>query len=82
MSYAVRTIPAFSAINKPTNRLCILPAGVVDLGGVDIDVRGHRFVNKRAETQPKVRGVLCHTKRQRYAHCLQLDHRENAEGGG
>jgi len=59
--------------------LCVSPAGVADLGGMDVDVRRDRLVHKRAETQLKVRGVLRHTKRQRHTHCLQLDHRRNEE---
>lgn len=54
MSATERINPLFSVINNQTNNFCISPAGVVDLGGMDVDVRGDRFVHKRPETQPKV----------------------------
>ncbi len=72
----------FSAIRNPTNKFCVLPAGVVDLGGMDVDVRGDRFVHERAETQPEVGGVLSHAKRQSHTHRLQLDRRKHAGGRG
>lgn len=47
---------------------------------MDVDVRRDRFVHKGPKTQPKVRGVLHHTKRQSHTHCLQLRHSEHADG--
>lgn len=59
-------------ISNTTNKFSVLPAGVVDLGRMDIDVRGDRFVHEWAKTEPKVWGIFHHTERQSYAHRLQL----------
>ena len=57
-----------------------LPARVVDLGRVDVDVWGDRLVHEGAEAQVQVRRVLPHPVRQGQAHCLQLERERGREG--
>lgn len=43
---------------------------------MNVNVRGHRFVNERAEAKPEVRGVLGHAESQSNTNRLQLQSAE------